>query len=97
MHAQRSVWVYRELAAPVLLDSTVGNQSADGHDWRSDFDWILEQGNSWIIADVPDYLSSLLKQQGLRNVQHFIADGEIAVDGRKNEYYKRHARDWTLR
>jgi hypothetical protein len=74
----------------VLLDSIVGNKSVDGHDYRSDFDWILHQGFNWVITDTADLWATELERQGKRNMKKLLKDGATWKDGRKNGWYKRH-------
>lgn len=87
------VYNYNDNRAPVLSDSQVGNMSADGHDYRVDFGWIVEQGYHWVIADISDVLSRQLESQGKRNVSRLIADGESVNDRTRTGWYRRHARD----
>lgn len=93
-----SVYVYEEDHAPVLLDSKVGNGSIDGHDYRTDFNWILNQGFQWIITDTPDLWHARLELQGLRNIEPMTAEGEQVVNGAKMGWYRqirRNMRQWT--
>lgn len=81
--------------APVLLDSVVGNKSLDGHDYRSDFKWLLEQGFQWVITDAADVWDAKLRAQGKRNTHHLLAEGAAQVDGVANGWYRRHVRQFT--
>ncbi|KAF4851204.1 hypothetical protein CGCSCA4_v003596 [Colletotrichum siamense] len=67
IHTNNSVFVFQENKAPALLDSLVGNKSLDGHDYRSDFDWIIKQGFQWVITDIADVWDAELRAQGKRN------------------------------
>ncbi|KIX08191.1 uncharacterized protein Z518_02847 [Rhinocladiella mackenziei CBS 650.93] len=98
-----SVFVFRENRAPVLLDSIVGNMSTDGHDYRSNFDWILKTGFDWVITDTPDEWDVRLRGQGKRNIKHMLADGQKEADqalvsswykNKKRNSDRRHARDF---
>ncbi|KAK1225990.1 hypothetical protein PQX77_000677 [Marasmius sp. AFHP31] len=80
LRRNNSVYVFQEDSTPVLLDSLVGNFSVDGHDYRTDFNWIVEQGYKWIITDTADEWDARLKKQGRRNISYMIADGEKPVD-----------------
>ncbi|KAM3420492.1 hypothetical protein BST61_g3760 [Cercospora zeina] len=71
-----SVYVSQDDRAPVLLDSLVANTSSDGHDHRSEIDWILRQGFDWAITDTPDLWHQRLEAQGKRNISYMIADGD---------------------
>ena len=77
-----SVYTYVEDHAPKLIDAQVGNKSSDGHDYRSDFTWIIAQGYEWIITDTADDWHARLEKQGLRNISHLIANGCEASSGR---------------
>lgn len=89
-----SGFVFQDGKAPVFLDSLVGNASVDGHDYRSDFSWILEQDYNWVIADTADEWHERLQREGKRNLSWMIADGQHVVDGAKKGWYRRrHARD----
>lgn len=89
-----SNFVFQDNKAPVLLDSLVGNASTDGHDYRSNFGWILEQRYNWIITDTADEWHVRLRSEGKRNVSWMIADGQDVVDGAALGWYRRrHARD----
>lgn len=76
----------------MLLDSIVGNKSVDGHDYRSEFDWILRQGFNWIITDTADLWAPRLEGQGKRNMTKLLKDGAMWKDGRKNGWYRKHRR-----
>lgn len=90
-----SDFVFQDSKAPVLLDSLVGNASTDGHDYRSDFAWILEQKYNWIITDTADEWHARLESEGKRNLSWIVADGQPAVDGAAMGWYRRrHARDF---
>jgi hypothetical protein len=94
LHFNNSAYVFQENKAPLLLDSLVGNASTDGHDYRSDFNWIVQQDYNWVITDTPDEWHERLQHQGKRNLSWMIADGQEAVDGAaKGWYRRRHARD----
>jgi hypothetical protein len=75
--------------APILLDSSVGNKSVDGHDWRSDFDWIMRQGFNWVISDTADVWAAELERQGKRNIHRMLRNGTAWKDGKVNGWYKR--------
>lgn len=97
LHVNNSVYSFNDGATPVLLDSLVGNASTDGHDYRSDFDWILQQGYDWVITDTADLWDSRLSAHGKTNVSRMIQDGKDVVDGRAQGWYKRrHARDLQM-
>lgn len=89
IHANNSVYTFQDNELPALLDDQVEDYSVDGHDYRSDFNWLMEQGFNWIITDTPDVWNVRLKEQGKRNIQYMIADGEAAVEGREKGWYKR--------
>ena len=76
-----TVYTYSDNQAPITLDSrlTNGNLSIDGHDYRSDFHWILQRGYDWVIADTPDLWHHRLEAEGRRNISHMIADGSKTV------------------
>ncbi|KAK5744546.1 hypothetical protein LTR17_001940 [Elasticomyces elasticus] len=98
LQVNNSVYTFSENSAPTLIDAQVGNKSTDGHDYRTDFNWIIEQGYEWVITDTADDWHSRLEQQGLRNISHLIADGQAVVDGAlAKTWYKRHARDFGCR
>lgn len=98
IRANNSAYVFQEGRAPALLDSLVGDDSVDGHDYRSDLNWIVEEsGFSWVIADAADVLAELLEKDGKRNVEYLLADGESAKDGGSNGWYRRHVRDFPGR
>ncbi|KAK3114702.1 hypothetical protein LTR53_006713 [Teratosphaeriaceae sp. CCFEE 6253] len=95
LRVNNSDFTFSEGSAPMLLDAQVGNKSSDGHDYRSDFHWIIEQGYDWIITDTADDWRARLDAQGLRNISRMIADGDRVVDGEiAMGWYKRHARDF---
>lgn len=97
LHLNNSAFVFQDGKAPRLLDSLVGNASTDGHDYRSDFNWIMQQEYNWIITDTADDWHERLKAQGKRNLSWMIADGQQEVDGAaKGWYRRRHARDLDL-
>jgi hypothetical protein len=85
---------FQENQAPKLLDSLVRNKSVDGHDYRSDFNRILEQGFNWVITDTPDYWAAQLEKEGKRNVSRFLADGKVVRNGSDMGWYKRHVREF---
>ncbi|KAK0276547.1 hypothetical protein LTR91_004017 [Friedmanniomyces endolithicus] len=90
LHVNNTLYTYVEGKAPMLLDAQVGNSSSDGHDYRSDFNWIIEQGYQWIITDTADEWHSRLERQGMRNVSRLIADERTVVDGAlAKTWYKR--------
>ncbi|KAF5516315.1 hypothetical protein CGCS363_v000901 [Colletotrichum siamense] len=78
IHTNNSVFVFQENKAPALLDSLVGNKSLDGHDYRSDFDWIIKQGFQWVITDIADVWDAELRAQGKRNTSYLL-------NGNKND------------
>lgn len=88
-----SVFSFNDNRAPVLADAQVGNASADGHDWRVDFGWIVEQGHHWVIADISDVLSKGLAEEGKRNLGRLVRDGEVVRSRAGTGWYRRHARD----
>ena len=95
MHVNNSAFTYQENGAPVLLDTLTANYSVDGHDYRSNFDWILERGYDWVITDTADDWHARLKKQGKRNIRYMIADGEKEVEGKlASTWYRRHTRDF---
>lgn len=81
LHVNGSVYIFQQDKAPKLLDTLVGNASADGHDYRSDFSWILQQGYNWIITDTADQWHERLELEGKRNLSRLIADGHRRMDG----------------
>jgi len=94
LHVNNSAFQFQNSKAPVLLDSLVGNASVDGHDYRSDFGWIMQQGYNWVIADTADEWHVRLQAEGKRNLSWMIADGQQVVDGASKGWYRRkHARD----
>ncbi|TKA73468.1 hypothetical protein B0A55_05956 [Friedmanniomyces simplex] len=94
LSVNNSVFTFKQNKAPMLLDAQVGDGSSDGHDYRSDFHWILEQGYEWIITDTADEWHSRLQRQGLRNISRLIADGERVVDGAvARTWYRRFVRE----
>lgn len=92
-----SVFVYQENKAPVVLDTIVGNASTDGHDYRSDFEWILRQGFDWVITDTPDEWDVRLRKGGRRNIKYLLQDGKEEADQALvgGWYKRRHVRDWV--
>ncbi|KAF4819513.1 hypothetical protein CGCSCA5_v004379 [Colletotrichum siamense] len=76
IHTNNSVFVFQENKAPALLDSLVGNKSLDGHDYRSDFDWIIKQGFQWVITDIADVWDAELRAQGKRNTSYLSNGSE---------------------
>ena len=94
LHANNSVYIFVQDKAPKLLDILAGNNSVDGHDYRSDFSWILQQGYSWIITDTADQWHQRLQCEGKRNLSRMIADGETEADGvAEHGRLRTHARD----
>lgn len=99
-----SVYGFQENRAPVVQDRLVGNKSADGHDYRSDFNWILDTGFDWVITDTADEWDVRLKGEGRRNVAKYLfregAEQEVEEDQAlvagwyKNRKERRHARDF---
>ncbi|EUC30370.1 hypothetical protein COCCADRAFT_28717 [Bipolaris zeicola 26-R-13] len=80
-HRNNSVYTFKDNKAPRLMDSLLGKGvSVDGHDYRSDFNWIMEQGYNWIIADTPDLWAKRLEKQGKRNITWMLADGMRAAN-----------------
>jgi hypothetical protein len=89
-----SVYIFQQDKPPKLLDSLAASVSADGHDYRSDFSWILQQGYKWIIADTADQWHQRLQREGKRNISRMIADGQREVDGvAQHGRPRKHARD----
>ncbi|KDN70957.1 hypothetical protein CSUB01_09405 [Colletotrichum sublineola] len=80
-----SAYKFQNSMAPALLDSIVGNKSSDGHDHRSDFDWIMKQGFQWVITDTADFWDAQLRAEGRRNISYILAGKE--VDGVSNGWY----------
>ena len=95
IRVNNTVYVFQDDRAPVLLDSLVGEDSHDGHDYRSDLHWIFSQDYNWVIADAPDILAALLEQEGKRNITYMLEDGRSAKDGTSNGWYRRHVRGFT--
>jgi hypothetical protein len=94
LHVKNSTFTFQDNKAPVLIDSLVGNGSVDGHDYRSDFAWIVQQEYNWIITDTADDWHERLHAEGKRNLSWMIADGQQVVDGASKGWYRRrHARD----
>lgn len=91
IRVNNTVYVFEENAAPRLLDDVDAPYTVDGHDYRSDFDWILRQGYNWVITDTADVWASELSKQGKRNVEYFMSD---AVGGSKNGWYRKHTKDF---
>jgi glycerophosphoryl diester phosphodiesterase len=54
LHVHNSVYIFRDSRAPVLLDSLIDSKSAEKHNHRIDFNWIVEQGFDWVITDTAD-------------------------------------------
>lgn len=88
-----SVYTFSEGSPPSLLQA--GLNSPDGHDYRSDFGWIITSGYNWIIADTSDVLAAQLEKQGKRNVSRLLADGATLKEGSQNRWYRRHIRDFS--
>ncbi|KAK1856314.1 glycerophosphoryl diester phosphodiesterase [Colletotrichum chrysophilum] len=86
IHTNNSVFVFQENKAPALLDSLVGIKSLDGHDYRSDFDWIFKQGFQWVITDIADVWDAELRAQGKRNTSYLLNGSE---NDRANGWYRR--------
>jgi hypothetical protein len=94
LHVNDSVYIFQQGKAPKLLDSLAASVSADGHDYRSDFSWILQQYYNWIITDTADQWHQRLQREGKRNISQMIADGEREVDSvAKHRRLRKHARD----
>lgn len=95
IRTNNSVFTFSDNRAPRLLDSNLSpEESADGHDYRSDLGWIFEQDYNWIIADTPDVIAAQLASQGKRNLQYLVADGEEVVQGNNaTGYYRRSERN----
>lgn len=70
-----------------------GKYSVNGHDYRSDFGWIMDSGFDWVITDTADVWAEALAKQGKRNVQYYLADNSTGV---KTGYYRRHVRDFHM-
>jgi hypothetical protein len=85
----QSIWGFQKKAKLVLLDSIVGNKSVDGHDYRSDFDWILRQGFDWVITDIAVLWALEVERQGKRNLKKLLKHGAMWREGWKNGWYKR--------
>lgn len=97
LHLNNSAFTFQDGKAPVLIDSLVGNASVDGHDYRSDFSWILQQEYNWIITDTSDDWHERLHSEGKRNLTWMIAESQQVVDGAaKGWYRRRHARDLDI-
>ncbi|OQE17438.1 hypothetical protein PENFLA_c024G04869 [Penicillium flavigenum] len=97
IRVNNSAFSYSEDKAPQLIDSKVGNYSVDGHDYRSDFAWIVDSGYNWVITDTADDWQARLAEQGKRNINHFLADGkESANPTLSSGWYRRHVRDFPL-
>jgi hypothetical protein len=95
LHVHNSVYIFRDSKAPVLLDSLINSKSAEKHNYRTDFNWIVEQGFNWVITDTADLWHKRLQRQGKRNLSHMIADGQEVVEGAAKFWYpRRHARDF---
>ena len=94
LHVSGSVYIFQQDKAPKLLDSLAASVSADGHDYRSDFSWILQQAYNWIITDTADQWHQRLQREGKRNISRMIEDGQREVDGvAKHGRPRKHARD----
>jgi hypothetical protein len=94
IRTNNSVFTFGDNRAPRLLDSQVTpEESADGHDYRSDLAWIIENDYDWIIADVPDVIAAQFALEGKRNLEYMIADSEEVVAGEKSRgWYRRSLR-----
>jgi len=79
-----SVYIFQQDKAPKLLDTLADVASIDGHDYRSDFSWILQQGYNWIITDTADQWHVRLQLEGKRNLSRLIADGREELGGVAN-------------
>lgn len=95
IRTNNSVYNYKYDKAPRLLDEGVGDLSVDGHDHRSDFNWIITTGYNWVIADATDHMASLLEKDGKRNISHLLADGKEAKNRKENGWYRRHVREFA--
>jgi hypothetical protein len=94
LHVNGSVYIFQQDKAPKLLDSLAASISVDGHDYRSDFSWILQRGYNWIIADTADQWHQRLQREGKRNISRMIADGHREIDGvATHGRPRKHARD----
>jgi hypothetical protein len=89
-HRNNSVYTYQDNKAPRLVDSLLGEGiSVDGHNYRSDFNWIIEQGYDWVITDTPDLWATRLEKQDRRNITWMLADGEkVANETLAGGWYK---------
>jgi hypothetical protein len=90
------IYGFQDNKPPNLIDASEGVQkySVDGHDYRSDFSWILEHGYHWVISDATDVWDQRLRAEGRRNVGRLVRDGQRLVDEKLDRgYYRRHARD----
>lgn len=99
IRVNNSAFAYQDSEAPKLYDYLVSeSESPDGHDWRTDFGWIIDSKFDWVIADNTDGLAAMLGAEGKRNIRHLIADGEDAADEQlATGWYKkarRHARQF---
>ncbi|ETN42698.1 uncharacterized protein HMPREF1541_01856 [Cyphellophora europaea CBS 101466] len=81
IRTNNSAFSYQDGRAPRLYDAMVSeDESPDGHDYRTDFGWIIGNAFDWVIADATDELAAMLAMDGKRNVQHLLAKGEAAAD-----------------
>lgn len=90
-HRNNSVYTFQDDLAPTLIDDYLAEGvSVDGHDHRSDFNWIVEQGYDWVITDTPDLWAKRLEEQGKRNITWMLADGkQVANETLAGGWYKR--------
>ncbi|KAL1611946.1 hypothetical protein SLS60_000169 [Paraconiothyrium brasiliense] len=91
-HQSNSVYTFQDNKAPRLMDSLLPDgASVDGHDYRSDFNWIIKQGYDWVISDTPDLWAQRLEKQGKRNITWMLADGSKVINETlSGGWYKRH-------
>ncbi|KAL4887611.1 PLC-like phosphodiesterase [Aspergillus karnatakaensis] len=96
IRTNNSAFGFSDNKAPQLIDSNAGDYSVDGHDYRSDFSWIIDSGYNWVITDTPDEWSVRLGEQGKRNITTLLADGqEQANQTLASGWYKRHVRGFS--
>lgn len=95
IRTNNSAYSYSDGKAPQLIDSKVGKHSVDGHDWRSDFAWIVEAGYNWVITDTADEWHARLGSEGKRNIRNLLKDGaRPANETLAVGWYRRHMRDF---
>lgn len=83
VHRNNSGYTFQNNRAPVLYDSILpAGASVDGHDYRVDFNWIIEQGLDWIITDTANLWAQRLEKQGRRNITWMLADGKEVANRR---------------